>query len=99
MRYTVLAYFYMDCQSKVGLNVAICISAYYGEKNVANRCSKMARQQLDHTYTCSLPVTQTRTIPVLINYNSTAAEHHRTLASTHFAYPREEGQSAWLVLW
>jgi len=30
MRYTVLAYFYMDCQSKV--NVPICIAAYYGKK-------------------------------------------------------------------
>ena len=29
-RYTVSAYFYMDCQSNV--NVAICIAAYYGGK-------------------------------------------------------------------
>jgi len=40
MCYTVLAYFYMDCQIKV--NAAICIAAYYG-KNVAKRCLKMAR--------------------------------------------------------
>jgi len=34
MRYTVLAYFYIDCQSKVRLNVAICISAYYSKKTL-----------------------------------------------------------------
>jgi len=42
MRYTALIYFYMDCQSKVGLNVAICIAAYYGEKKLL-KGAQMAR--------------------------------------------------------